>query len=71
MKEKQSKPAFPVDERYSNGQVKNEYKGISTRMYLAAKIAAVLSNTYNIHETKGLVKKAYEIADELIKQENE
>ena len=66
------KTAFPLDYTYIGAfgdEVKGQKFGISERMYIATKIAAGLVASKMIYKNdKALIKDAFELTDELIKQ---
>ena len=72
-------PAFPITDAYLAGQlIKNNQspEGMSKRFYAAcAAMRGLISNgTFNLYEPETpsqIAHKAYGIADELLKQENE
>ena len=81
---KQNEPAFPVNDEHLAGQlIKNGQspEGMSKRFYAACKAMQQLidSRIFEIKDTnypqhtiidrKNLVKEAYKVADEMIKQE--
>jgi len=68
-------PAFPVDGQYASDALKHNTQGMSKRFYAAcAAMQGILAHS-GYYDDKGImqgfVHRAYIIADELLKQENE
>jgi hypothetical protein len=74
MKEKLGQePAYPSKRYDINGSMDKQYKGISKRLYTAIQIAQALSTRFDTitqMDRKRIAKDAFEITDELLKQEN-
>jgi hypothetical protein len=76
-----SKPAFPIDVKYSERSdlFRKNNTGMSKRLYIATQIAGsfILSYKEELSGNNGfpvpefLVRQSYLIADELLKQEND
>lgn len=66
---------FSYEELGSYGSYNSNYPGISKRFYaVCAAMQGILSGTNlsaNSFNTMGVVQRAYEVADELLKQENQ
>jgi hypothetical protein len=62
------KQAFPEKEEYAFGQDTGHYYGMTLRDYFAAKVITGLANNVSPGSQAELAKRAYEIADAMLKQ---
>jgi len=69
-----SKSAFPLEYKQigrSGEEFESQEFGISERLYIATKIAAgLVASQMTYKNDKALIKDAFELADELIKQDS-
>lgn len=67
-----SKSAFPqlhtIDGNW-NREPLDKYNGISQRLYIATKIASAFCSGDSFENIDDMVRKSYQITDELIKQD--